>query len=104
MPTRLLMNLVDFLIFQGIYSPCEPDLAANSGLGRPWGGQVSAHGYDEVAAEGVLVREILLGVDQAVVVEDYPDPPKGPCVSPHPSPSVGFPPRRSHCPRRPACD
>jgi hypothetical protein len=42
--------------------------------------RISEHGYDEIAADGIYVRDILAGVDQATVVEDYPAFPKGRAV------------------------
>lgn len=42
--------------------------------------RLSSHGYDELAADGILVREILAGVESAILVEDYPDYYKGPSV------------------------
>jgi hypothetical protein len=42
--------------------------------------RVSDLGYDELAADGILVREVVAGVDKAQALEDYPEYPKGPCV------------------------
>jgi hypothetical protein len=36
---------------------------------------VSRHGYRELAADDILLDEVLAGIESAVVVEDYPDSP-----------------------------
>jgi len=42
--------------------------------------RVSDHGYDELAADGLTARECVASIDSGLVVEDYPEYPKGPCV------------------------
>ena len=42
--------------------------------------RISEHGYDEIAADGIYVRDILAGVNKAAIVEDYPTFPKGRAV------------------------
>lgn len=42
--------------------------------------RISEHGYDELAEDDLTAREVVEGVEQAVLVEDYPTFPKGPSV------------------------
>lgn len=42
--------------------------------------RLSEHGYDELVDDGITVRELLAGVADAVLVEDYPGFGKGPCA------------------------
>jgi hypothetical protein len=42
--------------------------------------QISNHGYDELAADDIFAGDALAGVATALLVEDYPQAPKGPSV------------------------
>jgi hypothetical protein len=42
--------------------------------------QVSLHGYEELAVDGLYVRDVINGLETAALVEDYPDYAKGPHV------------------------
>ena len=42
--------------------------------------RVSEHGYDELVDDGLAAREVISGVEEAIIVEEYPGYAKGPCV------------------------
>ncbi len=52
---------------------------------------VSDHGYDEIAEDDMLIKDILAGVSKGFVVEDYPEFSKGPCVLVLQKDSIGKP-------------
>ncbi len=41
---------------------------------------ISSHGYEELAADEIPVRDIESGIAKAVMIDNYPAYPKGPCV------------------------
>jgi len=42
--------------------------------------RISEHGYDELADDGLTAREVLGSIQEAVVVEEYLNYARGPCV------------------------
>jgi len=42
--------------------------------------RISDHGYEQLAEDGLFVRDLVAGLSAAEQLEDYPDFPKGPCV------------------------
>ena len=42
--------------------------------------KVSDHGYNELANDDIFIRDLIDSASRAVVLENYADYPKGPCV------------------------
>jgi hypothetical protein len=42
--------------------------------------RVSEHGFDELTEDGIKTQDAVRGVAEMVLIEEYPEYPKGPCV------------------------
>jgi len=42
--------------------------------------KISEHGYDELAEDNILVKDVLVNVNEGIIIEDYQKYPKGPCI------------------------
>jgi hypothetical protein len=42
--------------------------------------RISDHGYEELVAHDLFVREIIRSIKESVLIEEYTDYPKGPCI------------------------
>jgi hypothetical protein len=42
--------------------------------------KISDHGYDELSNDRISAREVVAGIQSAVVVKEYPEYGRGPCV------------------------
>ena len=60
--------------------PTDETLRLVQGLAAAGEVRISDHGYDELADDAIFVDEVLAGLSDAVVVEDYPTAAKGPSV------------------------
>lgn len=42
--------------------------------------RISEHGYEELTEDSLTVEEVIAGIEEAVIVEEYLDYPKGRCI------------------------